>query len=95
MSAVYKYPLAEFPAPTTDIHAPRGTRWLRVGRDGTGQLCVWALVDNREFDYKWTLATYATGEEMPEKYEDDCSYVGSYEIPGAFWMIFHVFDVTE
>lgn len=73
MKVVYKYPL-ELPSISSDgenvINAPWDWVIVAVGRDPTGQFCIWAEVDDTTEDEKdmvyHRLIFIGTGHKVPE-----------------------------
>ena len=69
---------------------PDGAKLLDVQiQDGMPQL--WALVDEKAPIIDRAIATYGTGNPLPDGYPGE--YVGTYQISGGA-MVFHVFDLA-
>ena len=69
---------------------PEGARLLTVQiQDGMPQL--WALVDEKAPIIDRTIATYGTGNSLPDGYLGE--YIGTYQFGGGA-LVFHVFDLA-
>jgi hypothetical protein len=69
---------------------PGGAKLLTVQvQHGMPQL--WALVDEKAPIIHRTIATYGTGNPLPDG--DPGQYVGTYQIRGGA-LVFHVFDMA-
>ena len=80
------------------VEAPRVMKWLRVGMDGSGDMCVWGLLDPEGPTEVWDFSVYPTGLVDERGIISrtagwsQTEYVGSVEMgSGPGWMIFHVF----
>ena len=70
---------------------PKGAKLLTVQiQHGLAQL--WALVDEKAPIIDRTIATYGTGNPLPDGYLGE--YIGTYQISGGA-LVFHVFDIER
>lgn len=81
--AIHKFPISM----TSDrrIMMPYGAKVTAVGLDGSGEPCVWALVDpNAVPTIERKFGIYGTGGQVP----DFCEFVGTFFTLPYVWHVF-------
>lgn len=95
MHKVFKYQL-NFLQDVDNLMLPEEADVLRVGFDGAGKMCLWALVDPDADTEKRTFIIRGTGHDLDVE-NQQVVYLGSIEDtrhPGA-WFIWHIFEVMK
>jgi hypothetical protein len=64
MRTIWKFPL-EVRDDSQVVEMPKGSRVVRVGDDGFGTLCLWAVVETEATKEDRVFHVVATGQEMP------------------------------
>lgn len=82
LDRIWKFPLQ--PAERQRISTPSEMAFLSLGKDGAGEICIWAAVDTKSANRMTEIVIVGTGKPLP--------YVGTYlgtVMDGPF--VWHVF----
>jgi hypothetical protein len=89
MKMIYKYPIdvIAFGAPV-NVDIPGYVRIVHFDRDGSGQVCVWAQVDDKpRYEYTVPLFVVPTGTPFNAA-EKKATYHSTLNDNGFFWHLY-------
>lgn len=90
MRAIWKFPLRGRGFGLVRIHE-KIIKWLRVGEDPSGQLCVWAVVDPSAQDENkdnYTIMCVGTGQFMDDDFLSAAEYLDTVNDDPYMWHLF-------
>lgn len=85
MRTIHKYPIAPLVNMSQFVEMHSDSKILRVGKDKTGNWCVWVNVETENPVKKYEIGVYGTGMKVPPYMK----YIGTIDDDGLMWHVFN------